>query len=148
MFPVVGVHLGQDDLPPSAARTILGGDKRVGFSTHSEGQIGVANEDDNVDVVALGPIFQTASKERPDPVVGIDGLMRARRLCSKPLVAIGGIGTQNAGSVLSAGADAVAVIGALMTSPESVSMAPSLARLRENGERLIEATLPLSGRRR
>jgi len=71
-----------------------------------------------VDYIALGPIFSTATKANPDPVVGLDGLRRVRDLIGRiPLVAIGGITTQNAAKVISAGADAIAVISALLTDP-------------------------------
>lgn len=113
MFPVAGVHVGQEDLPPVAARKVVGAGVLIGHSTHNDAQVAAAEADDNVDVVALGPIFETRSKERPDPVVGLEGLQRARRLTGKPLVAIGGINGQNLTQVLASGADSVAVLGAL-----------------------------------
>jgi thiamine-phosphate pyrophosphorylase len=69
------------------------------------------------DYIAFGPIFPTASKENPDPVVGLEGLRQARRATGKPLVAIGGITFQNAREVLAAGADSLAVIGDLLNAP-------------------------------
>jgi thiamine-phosphate pyrophosphorylase len=106
------LHLGQDDLPPSAARRVVGMEALVGFSTHNEAQLrAAANEP--ADYLALGPIFGTASKLNPDPVVGLEGLRRLRPLTERPLVAIGGITRQNARAVLDAGADSVAVIGDL-----------------------------------
>jgi thiamine-phosphate pyrophosphorylase len=107
------LHLGQDDLPPGAARTVVGGEALIGFSTHNEAQLR-ASRDEPVDYVALGPIFGTASKENPDPVVGARELRRLRPLTDRPLVAIGGITRANAAEVLDAGADAVAVIGDLL----------------------------------
>jgi thiamine-phosphate pyrophosphorylase len=104
-----GVHVGQDDLPPDAARELLGPGKLIGLSTHNEQQVRAAATAP-VDYLALGPIFATTSKERPDPVVGREGLRKVRSLTKKPLVAIGGITPQNAGQVLEAGADAIAVI--------------------------------------
>jgi thiamine-phosphate pyrophosphorylase len=106
------LHLGQDDLPPSAARKVTGPDLIVGFSTHNERQLRAAASEP-VDYLALGPIFGTATKENPDPVVGLDELRRLRPLTDRPLVAIGGITRDNAGAVLAAGADSVAVIGDL-----------------------------------
>lgn len=108
-----GVHLGQDDLPPSAARRIVGPACWIGRSTHDRDQLLEADADPEVDVIAVGPVFDTAGKERPDPVVGLDHVRWARRATTKPLVAIGGIDATNLASVLDAGADAVAVIGAL-----------------------------------
>jgi thiamine-phosphate pyrophosphorylase len=106
------LHLGQDDLPPSAARNIMGTELVVGFSTHNEDQLRAAASEP-VDYLALGPIFGTATKENPDPVVGLDELRRLRPLTDRPLVAIGGITRENASAALAAGADSVAVIGDL-----------------------------------
>ena len=108
-----GAHLGQDDLPPAAARTVIGPDAMLGFSTHNEQQLQGANREP-VDYIALGPIFSTASKRNPDPVVGLKELTRLRPIVSKPLVAIGGITLDNSRAVLDAGAESVAVISALL----------------------------------
>jgi thiamine-phosphate pyrophosphorylase len=114
LFPVVGVHVGQRDLPPGAVRRVLGMDGGwIGLSTHGEDQVEAADRDSEVDLVAVGPVFPTASKERPDPVVGLDFLRRARQLTGKPLVAIGGIGPEQVGPVLAAGADAAVVLSAV-----------------------------------
>jgi thiamine-phosphate pyrophosphorylase len=67
-----------------------------------------------VDYVAFGPVFPTASKLRPDPVVGLEELRHCRKLVEKPLVAIGGITLENAREVWAAGADSVAVIAGLL----------------------------------
>ena len=107
-----GLHLGQDDLPPSAARLIVGTATMIGFSTHNEAQLQAAAKEP-ADYVALGPIFGTASKANPDPTVGLEGLRKLRPLTRRPLVAIGGITRENARAVLQAGADSVAVIGDL-----------------------------------
>ena len=106
------LHVGQDDLPPSAARKITGADLAIGFSTHNEKQLRAA-EAEPVDYLALGPIFGTTTKENPDPVVGLEELKRLRPLTARPLVAIGGITRANARAVLDAGADSIAVIGDL-----------------------------------
>jgi thiamine-phosphate pyrophosphorylase len=108
-----GLHVGQDDLPPSSARQIIGAERLLGFSTHNEVQLRAAAAEP-IDYVALGPVFGTASKDRPDPVVGVEGLRRLRPLATRPLVAIGGITRENALTVLDAGADSVAVIGDLL----------------------------------
>jgi thiamine-phosphate pyrophosphorylase len=107
-----GLHLGQEDLPPAAARQ-LSGKTLIGFSTHSQAQL-VAGDAEPVDYLAIGPIFATGSKQNPDPVVGLEELRRLRALTRKPLVAIGGITRANAADVWRAGADAVAVIGDLL----------------------------------
>jgi|SRR5215471_3908027 len=109
-----GVHLGQDDLPPGRARMLLGENRIIGFSTHTLEQA-LAAESAPVDYVAIGPIFQTASKENPDPVVGLTALERIRSQISKPLVAIGGITFQTVPRVLASGADSAAVISDLLS---------------------------------
>jgi thiamine-phosphate pyrophosphorylase len=108
-----GVHLGQDDLPPAAARTVIGRKAMLGYSTHNDQQLREADSEP-VDYIALGPIFSTGSKRKPDPVVGLEELTRLRPMVSKPLVAIGGITLANSRAVLDAGADSVAVISALL----------------------------------
>ncbi len=113
LFPVAGVHVGQDDLPPKAVRPVVGRDCWIGRSTHDLAQAEEAAADPDVDVVAFGPIFETGGKENPDPVVGLEALRRVRRRVDKPLVAIGGIDAGNLASVLAAGADTVAVLGAI-----------------------------------
>lgn len=113
LFPVAGLHVGQTDLPPAAARRVVGPAVRIGLSTHSEEQLLAADADPEVDVIAVGPIFPTTGKERPDPVVGLELLRWARSRTVKTLVAIGGIGAGNIPEVIAAGADAAAVIGAV-----------------------------------
>lgn len=113
LFPVEGLHVGQRDLPPAAARRVVGGGVRIGLSTHGEEQLAAADADPEVDVIAVGPVFPTASKERPDPVVGLGFVRRARARTAKRLVAIGGIDESNVAAVLAAGADAAVVLGAV-----------------------------------
>lgn len=138
-----GVHLGQDDISPAAARRILdasgptlsleglekaqgvaakgwatqsSGGKIIGFSTHNLDQVREADSSP-VDYVAVGPVFATASKANPDSVIGLPGLRAARQATSRPLVAIGGITRGNCRQVREAGADSVAVIADLLESP-------------------------------
>ncbi len=113
LFPVDGVHVGQRDLPPAAARRVAGGDVRIGLSTHDEEQFAAADADPAVDLIAVGPVFPTTGKENPDPVVGLSFVRWARERTRKPLVAIGGIDAANVAGVLAAGADAAAVLGAV-----------------------------------
>lgn len=113
LFPVAGVHVGQTDLPPAAVRRVVGEEMWIGLSTHGEAQLAAADADPEVDVVAVGPVFPTAGKERPDPVVGLDFVRRARSRTAKPLVAIGGIDAETVRAVLEAGADAAVVLGAV-----------------------------------
>jgi len=116
---VDGVHVGQDDMPPEAARALVGEGRIVGFSTHGVEQASAAARLP-VDYVAIGPVFDTSSKENPDPVVGLECLRRVRAAVggSVKLIAIGGITVESAPSVLEAGADSVAVIGALVNSSD------------------------------
>ncbi len=106
------LHLGQDDLPPSAARSVTGSAAVIGLSTHNEMQLRTAAVEP-ADYLALGPIFGTKTKDNPDPTVGLDGLRRSRPLAARPLVAIGGITLANAAQVIASGADSVAVIAEL-----------------------------------
>jgi thiamine-phosphate pyrophosphorylase len=111
-----GVHVGQEDLSPQGARKVIGDRLCLGVSTHNAEQILEADET-SADYIAIGPVFSTASKVNPDPVVGLDGVRKARALTQKPLVAIGGINRANCRSVIEAGADSVAVISDLMREP-------------------------------
>ena len=104
-----GVHLGQEDLPVEKARAFLAAERRIGYSIHNLEQARRAAAL-RVDYIAIGPVFPTATKENPDPVVGLETVLQVRSLTTKPLVAIGGITMENAAAVLQAGADAVAVI--------------------------------------
>jgi thiamine-phosphate pyrophosphorylase len=116
-----GVHLGQNDLPPEAARRLLGNDAAIGYSTHSLPQLLEATKLP-VDYLAIGPIFQTATKEKPDPVVGWAGLRACREAVGEwPLVAIGGILATNALEAIAAGADSVALISGLLAEPQRIS---------------------------
>src|SRR5882757_4555340 len=111
-----GLHIGQDDISPEAGRRIIGPDRWLGISTHNPEQIAEADQTD-ADYVAIGPVFATVSKANPDPIVGLEGVLRARELTHKPLVAIGGITRANARSVIDAGADSIAVISDLLRDP-------------------------------
>src|SRR5262249_30536516 len=118
-----GVHLGQHDVTPEAARAALdriqtkGGERGiVGFSTHNLAQVEEADSMP-IDYLAVGPVFATGSKANPGPVIGLEGVRRARAATAKPLVAIGGITRKNCPEVMDAGADAVAVISDLLDAP-------------------------------
>lgn len=116
-----GLHLGQDDLDPAAARRVVGDDLLIGYSTHSVEQAARAARLP-VDYIAIGPVFGTRTKENPDPAVGLGGVARVRAALGAhvPLVAIGGITAENAPAVLAAGADSVAVVSALLASPREI----------------------------
>jgi thiamine-phosphate pyrophosphorylase len=113
-----GLHVGQDDLSPRDARKLIGSEATLGYSSHNMAQLAAAGGEP-VDYVAIGPIFATSSKRNPDPTVGVEEVRRCRALVEKPLVAIGGISLENAREVWAAGADSVAIIGALL--PDSAT---------------------------
>jgi thiamine-phosphate pyrophosphorylase len=128
-----GVHLGQDDMPPASARSLLGEGAIIGYSTHNVEQALTAARLP-VDYIAIGPVFATSSKSNPDTPVGLEGVARVREAVGQiPLVAIGGITRENARAVVEAGADAVAVIGALLAPTDSAEIA---RRTREFLDRL------------
>jgi thiamine-phosphate pyrophosphorylase len=108
-----GVHVGQGDLSPEDARRIVGDERWVGVSTHTDEQVRLA-ELSCADYVAVGPVFATGTKADAEAVIGLEGVRRARQLTAKPVVAIGGITAANAKSVIDAGADTLAVISALL----------------------------------
>ncbi|MEO8595351.1 MAG: thiamine phosphate synthase [Candidatus Solibacter sp.] len=129
------LHVGQDDLPPRDARRLMGPDAIIGYSSHNVPQLCAAGGEP-VDYVALGPIFTTASKLKPDPVTGLDEIRRCRALLEKPLVAIGGITLENAAEAWKAGADSVAVIAGLLPEPAT---AQSLRERMEQWQLLLKA---------
>lgn len=111
-----GVHLGQEDLPVPEARRLLGPDRIIGFSTHNLEQ---AREALSLpaDYLALGPVFPTHSKERPDPVVPVAVQEEVLRLGRLPVVAIGGITPGNGGELLRRGFASLAVLSAFQEDP-------------------------------
>jgi thiamine-phosphate pyrophosphorylase len=109
-----GVHIGQEDMAAKRARRILGPERLLGVSTHSVKQLRAALKSGAADYLAIGPVFATGSKDNPDPVVGLEGVKAARTLTRLPLVAIGGITSENGRAVIEAGADSVAVISGLL----------------------------------
>jgi thiamine-phosphate pyrophosphorylase len=112
-----GVHLGQKDLPLDLARKVMGPDKLIGISTHNSDQVREATAG-KPDYLGFGPIFTPGSKQDYDPIVGLEGLRAIRRLTSLPIFAIGGIQIEQAGDVIQAGANGVAVISAILKAPD------------------------------
>ena len=116
-----GVHLGQGDFPPEAARRLLGEETIIGVSTHNVEQARRAFRLP-VNYLAIGPIFNTYSKSNSEPVLGLEGLRSVRdAIRDFPLVAIGGITPANAREVLAAGADAIAVLSALLAKSNEIT---------------------------
>lgn len=126
-----GVHLGQEDLPLADARPMLGREKRIGVSTHNLAQA-LEAEAGGADYIGFGPIFPTTTKENPDPVVGVAGLREVRARVRIPIVAIGGITARNAAEVMAAGADAVAVVSAILAAPDPQAAIAELVRALES----------------
>ena len=135
-----GVHLGQEDGVPSDARALVGEGGVIGLSTHTAAQALAAERDAAVDYVAIGPVFATRTKSDAEAVVGVAGVSAARALVRKPLVGIGGISWESAGQVISAGADAVAVIAALLVKAEAIEeQTRALIAATEGAQRLQRA---------
>jgi thiamine-phosphate pyrophosphorylase len=112
-----GVHVGQDDLSVEEARHVMGPEKIVGLSTHDLEQFHYAAAS-SANYIAVGPVFSTATKANPDPVVGTEFLRKIRPLTDKPIVAIGGITLERAAAIIDAGADSVAVISDILCAPD------------------------------
>lgn len=131
-----GVHLGQTDIPVAAARHLLGPAAIIGFSTHNIVQAKLALTLP-IDYLAFGPVFETATKQNPDPVAGLYALRDVRAsIGSFPMVAIGGITLENGAAVLMAGADALAIISEVVADP---------ARIAENMRKMLAFTNTTSG---
>ena len=109
----MGVHLGQEDIPPAAARAILERNQIIGFSTHSLAQVREAGNMP-IQYVGFGPVYGTSTKANASPTVGLRLLRHACRVSTVPVVAIGGIGFDQIRPALDAGAASAAVISSLM----------------------------------
>lgn len=133
-----GVHLGRDDLPPDAARELLGRDAIIGLSTHSITEATAAAREP-VDYIAFGPIFPTDTKPDTEPVVGLAQLAEIRNaLPNIPLVAIGGINAENIAAVIEAGADTAAVISSAVAGGENIAKNLALLNTGANGSQPSE----------
>ncbi|MDH7511539.1 MAG: thiamine phosphate synthase [Clostridiales bacterium] len=130
-----GVHLGQDDLPVSEARKILGQDRLIGISINTPEEARRA-EEASADYAGAGPVFATLSKPDLQPLLGLEGLRRIRTETRLPILAIGGITLANVGEVMAAGADGVAVISAIASaaSPRQAStkFIETIGKVRKN----------------
>ena len=132
MVAAGGVHVGQDDLPVEQARAIVGPalvgiDRWVGVSTHNLDQVDAADKT-SADYIAFGPVFATTTKERPDPIVGLQLLSQARARTRKPLVAIGGITLEQAADTYRAGADSLAVVRDIIHAADPAEQARAFLR--------------------
>ena len=111
---LAGVHLGQEDLPPDAARALIGKKRIIGYSTHTLAQARMSR-DLPVDYIGFGPVYPTATKTNAGSAAGLKKLASVCRAAAAPVVAIGGIGLEHIRPVLEAGAASAAVISAIMT---------------------------------
>jgi thiamine-phosphate pyrophosphorylase len=123
-----GVHLGQDDMPVGTARQLAPPGFVIGASVGTVKEA-VDAEREGADYLALSPTFSTASKDDAGPGHGLDRLREIRRAVSVPVIAIGGINRQNVRDVIAAGADGVAVISAVVASPDITAAARELKGL-------------------
>ncbi|MFQ5881732.1 MAG: thiamine phosphate synthase [Candidatus Methylomirabilales bacterium] len=112
-----GVHLGQEDLPPRLARSLLRHGMLLGISTHSVEEAREA-EAAGADYIGFGPVYPSKTKKKTRPVVGIEGIRAVKAAVKIPLLAIGGITLERVPEVIGAGADGIAVISAIVGSGE------------------------------
>ena len=129
-----GVHLGQDDLPVSTARQLAPPGFIIGVSVGTVEEA-LEAEREGADYLALSPTFSTASKVNAGPGIGLGRLREIRKVVSIPVIAIGGITRQNVGDVIAAGADGIAVISAVVASPDITAAARELKALVRQSKR-------------
>jgi thiamine-phosphate pyrophosphorylase len=123
-----GVHVGQSDMRPTDARTLIGPDRILGLSITDAGQLDPADLG-VVDYLGVGPIFSTLTKPDAAPPLGLAGLSRIRSMTRLPIVAIGGISADNATSVIEAGADGVSVVSAIVAAADPAAEARRLRQI-------------------
>src|SRR5579875_992830 len=130
-----GVHLGQDDLPPSVARAILGPDAIIGGSAGNLDEL-ARSVAEGVDYLGVGPVYATTTKPDAGEPIGPAGLAQLRARTDLPIVGIGAVTTDNVGEVIAAGADGAAVIGAVIGAEDVRAAA---RRLRQAIEEALRA---------
>jgi len=130
-----GVHVGQADLPASVVREIMGPGKILGVSVDTVEEA-IQAEKDGADYLGVGPVFE-ARETKPDAgePLGVDRIARIRRHSRLPIVAIGGIDAENARQVREAGADAAAVISAIVAADDIADAARRLKRILDGAGR-------------
>ncbi len=129
-----GVHVGQDDMPASLARKLIGREKILGVSAENEEQARAAIAD-GADYVGAGAVFATATKADANQPIEIAGLLKIARMCTIPMVGIGGIHSSNAASVIRAGAAGVAVVSAIVSADDVERAARELSQVVEKAQR-------------
>lgn len=123
-----GLHIGQGDLPWHLVRQMLGPDKILGLSVETQEQVLEANGLD-VDYIGVSPVFATPTKTDTFQPFGLDGLKQACEISRHPVVAIGGINSSNAASIMAQGADGVAVVSAISSALSPMSAAANLKQI-------------------
>ena len=120
-----GVHLGGDSISPRDARRLLGPNRLIGCSTHRAEQIEQA-EADGADFAVFGPVYFTPSKAAFGPPLGLEALQSACARTRIPVFALGGVGAANIDEVISAGADGVAMISAILSAKDPKAAATDI----------------------
>jgi thiamine-phosphate diphosphorylase len=131
-----GIHVGQDDAPPSAVRAIVGPDRIIGLSVSHLHEAETIDANPDVDYIGFGALFLTPTKPNAEPA-GPDMLAQARKLVRVPIVGIGGVTAANLGQAIAAGADSVAVVSAVFSAPDAAQAT----------REIIEAIAQARGRR-
>jgi thiamine-phosphate pyrophosphorylase len=129
-----GVHVGQNDMPASLARKLIGRDKILGVSAENVAQARAAVTD-GADYIGASPIFATPTKPDAPPPMGVQGLQELTRACTIPIVAIGGLNATNAASMIRAGAAGVAVISAIVNAEDVARAARELKQVVESSRK-------------
>jgi thiamine-phosphate pyrophosphorylase len=124
-----GVHVGQNDLPAAVVRRMIGSKKLLGLSITGTDQFKTIPPK-TVDYLGIGPVFPTISKDDAAPALGLEQLARLTACTTLPVVAIGGIGLENAASVFAAGVSGLAVVSALSLATDPAAVARSLRTLK------------------
>jgi thiamine-phosphate pyrophosphorylase len=126
-----GVHVGQDDMPASLARRLIGKARILGVSAGNVEEARRAAAD-GADYIGASPVFATATKPDAPPAMGVEGLRKMAGAVSIPVVAIGGMNVENAASILAAGAAGLAVVSAIVGA-DDVEAAAKAIRLAARG---------------
>lgn len=123
-----GLHIGQNDMPYEVARRLMGKNKIIGLSVESVHDAKVANDLD-VDYIGISPVFDTQTKTDTSKALGLDGIKEISRISRHPSVGIGGININNAADIISAGADGISVVSAIMSAQDPMESARQLRNI-------------------
>lgn len=129
-----GVHVGDEDLPPEAARELLGAGRVLGVTVR-DAEMARAARDAGADYVGLGPVFGTVTKQVPAPVLGLTRFAEVVRACPLPVVGIGGVGLGNIADVAAAGAHGAAVVSDALLAEDVAGRVRQLAAAFDRGAR-------------